>query len=114
MVLAAVHDVLLRARIQTIARQAHIEVAFARSSDDILATARTRHPVLIVIDLTESTISLLATIATLKSDPVLAATRIIASTDAPLADAARRAGADEVLPAAVFAAHVAQFLEAAV
>lgn len=68
-----------------------------------------------MIELTDATMHLVATIATLKADPVLQATRVIASAAPPLPDAARRSGADQVLPQTVLAAHLAQFLaEAAV
>ena len=97
-ILAAVDDLLFRSKIRAVAKHVNAEIAFAQTRDEILAQAETRHPALVILDLNSPKSDPVATIAALKAtaQPV----RVIAFAShvhVDLIDAARRAGADQVL-----------------
>jgi DNA-binding NarL/FixJ family response regulator len=116
MVLAAVDDLLFSSKIRATAKQAGVEVTFARSPDEILQQARTSRPSLVIFDLNSGKTDPVATIEALKGDPELAAIRAIgfaSHVHTELIAAARRAGADQVMPRSAFAGNLAEILTGA-
>jgi DNA-binding NarL/FixJ family response regulator len=112
-VLVAVDDLLFSSKIRATAKQAGIELAFARSPDEILSQARASKPALVIFDLNSAKTDPVATIAALKADPALAAIRTIgfaSHVHTDLIAAARQAGADQVLPRSAFAGNLAEIL----
>lgn len=113
MILAAVDDLLFASKIRSTAGQLGVPVTFARTQDDLLRQARADRPSLIVVDLNSRALDPLAAIAAAKADPDLAAVRLlafVAHVRADLVEAARTAGADEVLARSAFAATLPEIL----
>ena len=115
-VLAAVEDFLFRSKIRATAKQIGVDIAFAQVPGDVLSKARELSPSLIIIDLNGIKTTPIQTIAALKSDPATASIRVlgfVSHIDTAGIEAARQAGADEVLTRGGFAANVAEILRAA-
>jgi DNA-binding NarL/FixJ family response regulator len=113
MVLVAVDDLLFSSKIRTTARQAGVELTFARSAEEVLNQARTTRPALVIFDLNSARTDPIATLAALKTDPALATIRTLgfaSHVHTSLIAAAREAGADEVLPRSAFAGNLAEIL----
>jgi DNA-binding NarL/FixJ family response regulator len=113
MILAAVDDFLFRSKIRATARQADVEVTFAKTSEEIIDIARHRAPSMVIFDLNSSTLDPIRTIATLKADPALSSVRtlgFVSHVDADRIHAARTAGADEVMARSAFAGNLADIL----
>ena len=113
MVLVAVDDLLFSSKIRATARQAGVELTFARSPEEVLEQARTLRPSLIVFDLNSGKTDPIATIGALKADPALAPIRAVgfaSHVHTALIAAARDAGADQVLPRSAFAGNLAEIL----
>lgn len=113
MVLAAVDDLLFSSKIRATAKQAGVEIAFARSPAEVLEQARARRPSLVIFDLNSGKTDPVATIAALKADPELGSIRALgfaSHVHTALIAAARDAGADQVLPRSAFAAGLADIL----
>jgi DNA-binding NarL/FixJ family response regulator len=113
MVLVAVDDMLFSSKIRTTAKQAGVEVSFARSPAEILEQARTHRPALVIFDLNSGKTDPVGTIAQLKGDPELASIRTLgfaSHVHTALIAAARNAGADQVLPRSAFAGNLADIL----
>ena len=113
MVLAAVDDLLFSSKIRTTAKQAGVDVVFARSPQEILDQVKARKPSLVLFDLNSAKTDPVATIAALKADPGLGASRVLAFAShvhTELIASARSAGADQVLPRSAFAANLADIL----
>jgi PleD family two-component response regulator len=113
MVLAAVDDLLFSSKVRATAKQLGVELAFARTPDDILAQARAHPPSLVIFDLNCAKTDPLATIAALKADARLGAVPVIAfvsHVQTDLIAAARAAGADEVMARSAFAADLPRIL----
>ena len=116
MVLVAVDDLLFSSKIRATAKQAGVDLTFARSPEEILEQARARKPALVIFDLNSAKADPVATIAALKRDPDLASIRAIgfaSHVHVELIAAARNAGADQVLPRSAFAGNLAEILAAA-
>jgi DNA-binding NarL/FixJ family response regulator len=112
-ILAAVDDFLFRSKIRATAKHVNRDVTFAQTSGEILAQARELKPTLVIIDLNSTKADPVATIAALKADPELAKVRAIgfaSHVHTDLIAAARRAGADQVLPRSAFAGNLAEIL----
>ena len=102
---------MFRSKIRAVAKHVNVEVAFAQSGDEILAQAATTRPALIIVDLNSQKSDPVATIAALKERAH--DTRVIAFAShvhVDLIDAARRAGADQVLARSQFAGNLADIL----
>jgi len=115
-ILAAVDDFLFRSKIRAVAKHVNAEVAFAQTPEEILAQARAATPSLVIFDLNSQKSDPIATIAALKGDAALAGVRTIAFAShvhVDLIDAARRAGADQVLARSQFAGNLADILASA-
>ena len=113
MVLAAVDDLLFRSKIRTTAKQAGVDLTLVHSAAEIAAEARARHPTLVIFDLNSDKGDPIATIAEMKKDPAFAGIRTLAfvsHVQTELIQAARAAGADEVMPRSAFASQLAEIL----
>lgn len=113
MVLVAVDDLLFSSKIRAVAKNAGVDVTFARTPAEILDRARALTPDLVIFDLNSAKADPVHTIAALKQDPAIASIRTIgfvSHVDAPTIAAARGAGADEVLARSAFAAQLAEIL----
>jgi len=113
MVLAAVDDFLFRSKIRAVAKHVGVDVTFAQTPDEIVAQARALKPGLIILDLNSARADPVRTIAALKAEPNGAAIRTIgfaSHVHVDLINAARDAGADDVLPRSAFAANLPDIL----
>ena len=115
MILVAVDDMLFSSKIRAAAKHVGAELSFARSPDDIVHVVRERQPSLALFDLNSVVTDPIATIAALKSDPATAGLRIVAfvsHVQSAVIDAARAAGADDVMARSAFAAQLPHILRA--
>jgi DNA-binding NarL/FixJ family response regulator len=115
-ILAAVDDFLFRSKIRAVAKHVNAQVQFAQTQEEILAQARAAKPALVIVDLNNQKVDPVATIAAIKADAALADVRTIgfaSHVHVDLIDAARRAGADQVLPRSQFAGNLAEILSSA-
>jgi DNA-binding NarL/FixJ family response regulator len=113
MVLVAVDDLLFSSKIRASAKHAGVDLLFARTPADVLARARSDRPSLVIVDLDCAKVDPVATISAMKSDAALAGLPILAFAShvhAALIAAARRAGAEQVLPRSAFAANLGDIL----
>ena len=113
MILVAVDDLRFSSKIRATAKQAGVELTFARTPEDILAQARAHLPSLVIFDLNSGKTDPINTLSALKADPALAALRTIgfaSHVHTDLIAAARNAGADQVLPRSAFAGNLADIL----
>ena len=111
MILAAVDDLLFSSKIRATAKQIGVDVTFARTPDDILAQARQLKPSLAIFDLNSGKTDPVRVIGLLKAEGVAVRTIAFAShVHVDLIQAAKQAGADEVLPRSAFAARLADIL----
>jgi DNA-binding NarL/FixJ family response regulator len=116
MILAAVDDMLFSSKIRTVAKQAGVELTFARTPADILERARTLRPSLLIFDLNSAKSDPIATVTALKGDPELASIRtlgFVSHVHTDVIGAARNAGIDEVMARSAFAGQLAEILLAA-
>ncbi|HEX6464086.1 MAG TPA: response regulator [Vicinamibacterales bacterium] len=112
-VLAAVDDFLFRSKIRAVAKHVGVDVHFAQTQEEILAQARALRPGLVIIDLNSPKADPVATISALRANPDTASVRTIgfaSHVHVDLINAARRAGADQVLPRSAFAMNLADIL----
>lgn len=116
MILAAVDDLLFSSKIRTTAKQAGVELLFARTPPEILDQTRALRPSLVIFDLNSAKADPVQTIATLKQDPELSSIRtlgFVSHVHTELIDEARRAGLDDVMARSAFASRLAEILIAA-
>ena len=113
MILVAVDDFLFRSKIRATAKQAGVVVSFARTAQEILEQARAMRPSMVIFDLNSATLEPIETIAALKRDASLAAIRtlgFVSHVDTSRIQAARAAGADDVMARSAFAGQLADIL----
>lgn len=113
-VLVAVDDLLFSSRIRATAKQAGVDIVFARSPEEIVQQARSLRPSLAIFDLNSGKTDPVRTIEALKADPATSGMRAIgfaSHVHVDLIREARAAGADEVLPRSAFAANLAAILQ---
>lgn len=113
MILVAVDDLLFSSKIRTTAKQAGVELAFARTPDDILKQARALKPALVIFDLNAPKIDSINTVQALRQDPELATLPtmgFVSHVDTLTILAAREAGVDEVMARSAFAANLEKIL----
>jgi PleD family two-component response regulator len=113
MILAAVDDLLFRSKIRTVAKQAGVEIAFAKTPDEILAQARALKPSLVILDLNDPKAEPIQTVQAMKQDPALSGIRtlgFVSHVDTGVIRAAHGAGLDDVLARSTFAANLAEIL----
>lgn len=116
MILAAVDDLLFSSKIRTTARQAGVELSFARTPAAILEQTRALRPSLVIFDLNSARTDPIQTIASLKKDAELSSVPtlgFVSHVHTGLIDEARRAGIDDVMARSAFAARLAEILLAA-
>lgn len=112
MILAAVADLMFASRIRAAAPPG-LELQFARTSEDVLARARSLRPALLLVDLNLAAIDPPGTIARLKADPETRGIRVVgfvSHVQSDLVAAARAAGIDEVLARSAFVARLPELL----
>ena len=115
MVLIAVDDFLFRSKIRATAKAANVEVTFAKTADEMLQLARTAGPSMAIFDLNSAALAPIETIAAFKQDPALSGIHtlgFVSHVDTSRIQAARSAGADEVLARSAFAGNLAEILTA--
>ena len=113
MVLIAVDDFLFRSKIRATAKAAGVDVTFAKSGAEMLELARTLQPTMAIFDLNSAALAPIETIAAMKQEPVLAGIRtlgFVSHVDTARINAARSAGADDVLARSAFAGNLADIL----
>ncbi|HXW08955.1 MAG TPA: hypothetical protein VD833_27230 [Vicinamibacterales bacterium] len=113
MILAAVDDLLFSSKIRATAKQAGVDVTFARSRSEILEQARTLRPSLILFDLDSAKTEPIATLDALRSDPALAALPtlgFVSHVHAARIEAARQAGIGDVMARSAFATRLPEIL----
>ncbi len=113
MVLAAVEDLLFSSKIRSVAKQVGTDVVFARSGADILQRARADRPALVIFDLNGRGTDPIATLRQLKTDPATASIRAIgfvSHVQSEIIEAAREAGADEVMARSAFVSRLPEIL----
>ncbi len=113
MVLVAVDDLLFSSKIRATAKQAGVDLTFARSPEEIIGQARAIKPALVIFDLNSAKTDPINTISALKADPGLAGIRTMgfaSHVHTELIAAARQAGADQVLARSAFAGNLAEIL----
>jgi PleD family two-component response regulator len=112
-ILAAVDDLMFSSRIATAAKQMGIDLAFARSAEDVLNQARTKTPGLIIFDLNAARLDPIGTITALKAEDAfrdIATLGFVSHVDSDVIAAARAAGIDEVLARSAFTERLAEIL----
>lgn len=112
-ILAAVDDLLFRSKIRAVAKHVGVDIKFAQTPEEILSDARSLKPALAIIDLNSTKADPIATITALKADAAtkdLPTIGFVSHVYADLIAAARRAGADEVMPRSAFVAKLPQIL----
>ena len=115
MILAAVDDLLFSSKIRTTAKQAGVDLVFARTPPEILEQARTQRPTLVIFDLNSAKADPIETIAAMKNDAQLASLRtlgFVSHVHTGLIEAARAAGIDDVMARSAFAGNLAEILRA--
>ena len=113
MILAAVDDLLFSSKIRTTAKQAGVELVFARTPDEILSQTRALKPVLVIFDLNSAKADPINTAAALRRDPELQTIPLmgfVSHIDTQRILAARQAGVDEVMARSAFAANLEKIL----
>ena len=113
MILVAVDDMLFSSKIRTTARQAGVEIAFARTPAEIVEQSRALKPALVIFDLNSAKADPIATVAALKADADLAAIPtlgFVSHVHTDVIDAARHAGIDTVMARSAFAGQLAEIL----
>ena len=115
-ILASVDDLFFRSKVRTTAKHLGIDIQFAATAEELVAQAKSLQPALIIFDLNSSRMDAIATITALKADASTSELRAIgfaSHVHTELIAAARKAGADEVLPRSAFAGRLAEILQAA-
>ena len=114
-ILASVDDLFFRSKVRTTAKHLGIEIQFAATADELIAQATSLQPTLVIFDLNSSRMDAIAAIAALKADGATSGLRAIgfaSHVHTELIAAARKAGADDVLPRSAFAGRLAEILQA--
>jgi DNA-binding NarL/FixJ family response regulator len=113
-ILASVDDLFFRSKVRTTAKHLGIEITFAATADEMVAQAKSLQPTLVIFDLNSQKMDAIATIAALKADAATADLRALgfaSHVHTELIAAARKAGADDVLPRSAFAGRLAEILQ---
>jgi len=112
-VIAAVDDMIFKAKIRAAAEHVGADVGFARNTDALLASARENKPNLIIVDLHAQKIDPLALAKALKSDPELQTIVLLgffSHVETDLMNEAIKAGYDRVMPRSAFSNDLASIL----
>lgn len=113
MILVAVDDLLFSSKIRTVAKQAGVDIVFARSPSEILEQARSAKPAMAIFDLNSAKTDPIESVAAMKRDPELRSIRtlgFVSHVHTDVIEAARSAGIDNVLARSAFAGNLADIL----
>ena len=113
MIVCAIDDLIFSIKVRTAAKTLNAEVYFERSADALLTTVREKRPSLVIFDLNSQKLRPLDGIAALKQDPDLRHIRTlgyVSHVDTSTIDAARAAGADQVMARSAFVAQLGEIL----
>ena len=116
MILCVVDDLMFSVKISSAAKAANVPVMFERAPGAVLGRVRHERPSLVIFDLNSSRLAPIETIAAIKNDEELRATRTIgyvSHVQAGLIAAAREAGCDEVLARSAFSEKLGAILAGA-
>ena len=113
MILCVVDDLMFATKISTAAKAVQAPVAFERAPGNVLPRIRAERPVLVIFDLNSTRLRPIETIAAIKRDADVSATRTLGYVSHVQSDviaAARNAGCDEVLARSAFSANLGDIL----
>jgi PleD family two-component response regulator len=113
MILAAVDDLMFSSRIRAAAEGVGADVRFARTTAEAAAIAAAEKPALVLLDLNARVVDPMSIVAAFKSNPLLAAVRVVGFVSHVQGDviaAARAAGIDEVMARSSFTARLPELL----
>jgi PleD family two-component response regulator len=114
-ILALTADLLFASRVKSTAAAVGTELLLVRTADDMLRQAEQLSPRLIVIDLDVRTLDPIDLITRLKAEPRSSVAPVLAYVShvrEDLIDAAREAGADQVMARGAFSKNLASILAA--
>jgi DNA-binding NarL/FixJ family response regulator len=113
-VLAAVDDLLFSSKIRAAAEPLGVSVTFARTPDAVFTAAQSTPARLVIVDLDSQRLQPMDVIATLKAAmPSVPIVGFVSHVRTDRIEAARAAGADEVLARSAFTARLTEILSAA-
>ena len=113
MILCVVDDLMFSTKISTAARAVKAQVAFERAPANVLPRIRAERPALVIFDLNSARLKPMETIAAIKGDADMRATRTLGYVSHVQSDviaAARAAGCDEVLARSAFSEKLGDIL----
>ena len=113
MILCVLDDLMFSVKISTAAKAVQAPIAFERAAANVLDRIRAERPELVIFDLNSSRLRPLETIAAIKNDSDISATRTLGYVSHVQSDviaAARAAGCDEVLARSAFSDRLADIL----
>jgi len=116
MVLCVVDDMLFASKIRAAAGATGTSVAFEKDPAVVTARVASERPSLVIFDLDSARLRAVETIAALKADPGIAATRTLGYVSHVQTDriaAARAAGIDDVKARSAFASQLGEILQSA-
>lgn len=111
-VIAAVTDLFFIAKMQAAARHAGVELGFVSTTEELLAKAEAGVD-LVVLDLNDPNLDILGEIETLRANPETASLPLlgfISHVDVDLAEQAKKAGCDRVVPRSQFSSRLIEML----
>jgi CheY-like chemotaxis protein len=108
-ILALVDDLFFQAKLAETARHIGVQITFASTPEDLVAAATAAAPALIVVDLNArgNPLAAIEQLAASNSAPVVA---FLSHVQVDLAERARKAGCQEVLPRSQFTRDLPQIL----
>jgi CheY-like chemotaxis protein len=115
-ILAVVDDLMFSSKIRTAGRQLGLTVAFARSSNAALEQIRAARPALVILDLDNPRTDPVGILESMKADASLQTIPTIgfvSHVKVDLIQAAKDAGATEILPRSQFTAQLPEILSRA-
>jgi DNA-binding NarL/FixJ family response regulator len=116
MILAAVDDLLFSSKIRGAARQAGVEVRFARTPGTVLDEIRRHRPALVILDLDAARLEPIAVLDALRGEPPPERPRtvgFVSHVQAEVIEAARAAGLGAALARSAFVAALPQIVAGA-
>jgi PleD family two-component response regulator len=112
-ILAILDDLMFTSKIRAAANHLSVTVTFARSSQAAIDHMRAQAPTLVILDLNNTRVDPLGTVAAMKADPALAAVPTVgyvSHVDTATIAAARAAGVGEIVARSTFAANLPEIL----
>lgn len=113
MILCAIDDLMFTSKLRVAAKQTGTEIKFVRSPEALLAEARQTQPSLVILDLNADRLRPIDMLEAVKADAALAEVRTIgyaSHIDVDRINAARAAGATEVMARSAFVARLPELL----